>query len=113
MAHQLVINSFTTQTLTEIITTPVIANLQVTDNSYTVTGNANVSTAGGYVRINGSNFAANSQVLIDRTPATAISFVSSLQLNVQVPAKSAGSYRVFVVNGDGAFGLRVNGISFS
>ncbi len=113
MAHQLVLNSFTATALTAIITTPVIANVQVTDSSYTVTGNANVGVGGGYVRINGINFAANSQVLIDRTPATAIAFVSSTQLNVQVPAKSAGSYRVFVVNSDGAFGLRVNGVSFS
>lgn len=92
---------------------PHISNVQVTNSSYTVTGgNANVST-GGYITITGENFTSGGQVLISRTPATAISYISSSQLNVQVPAKTAGTYQVYVVNADGGICIRVNGISYS
>ena len=112
MTQRLIENSFTTTSLATM-TSPRIANVVVTNSSYTPTGNADVSTSGGYIRITGSGFTANTQVLINTATVTSISYVNTTQLNVQVPATAAGTYIMHVVNSDGAFGIRVNAISFS
>ena len=112
MTQRLIQNSFTTATIASIVS-PRIANVVVTNSSYTPTGNANVGISGGYVKITGAGFTANSQVLVNRATVTSISFVNTTELNVQVPATAAGTYIMHVINSDGAFGIRVNAISFS
>ena len=112
MTQRLVENSFTSNTIAAL-TSPRIANVVVTNSSYTPTGNANVGISGGYVKITGAGFTANSQVLVNRATVTSISFVNTTELNVQVPATAAGTYIMHVINSDGAFGIRVNAISFS
>lgn len=92
---------------------PKITNLQVTDNSYTVLDDTAVDTAGGYIRITGTGFAAGCQVLINNIPATSTTFVSATEVRAQVPATAAGTYVVYLVNADGGVAIRVNGITFS
>lgn len=90
---------------------PKVANIQVTDSSYTVTGANTVSTLGGYARINGTGFKSNVNVVIGNTLATAVAFVSSIQLNIQIPALSANNYIVYVTNtDDGRVAVKPNGI---
>jgi hypothetical protein len=92
---------------------PRITQIIVTDGSYNPTGATAVALAGGFVQIVGNGFQSGCQALIGSTSATATGFQSSEILDVQVPAQSAGSYIVYVVNPDGGVGLRPNGITYS
>jgi len=91
----------------------LISNIQVTDSSYTVLDDTAVDTAGGYIKITGSGFAAGCSVLINQTAATSVTFVSSTEVRAQVPATTAGTYIVYLVNTSGDVAIRVNGITFS
>lgn len=92
---------------------PKITNIQVTNNSYTVLDDTSVSTSGGFIKITGTGFAAGCQVLINNTPVTSVTFVSATEVRAQVPATTAGTYIVYLVNSDGGVAIRVNGITFS
>lgn len=90
---------------------PKVNSIQPANSSYSANGSANVSTSGGYVIINGNTFNSGVRVIIDETSATAVTRISSALLNVQIPAKAAGSYILWVVNTDGGVGSKL--ISFS
>jgi len=92
---------------------PKITNIQVTNNTYTVIDDTAVDTAGGYIKITGTGFAAGCQVLINNIPTTSTTFVSATEVRAQVPATAAGTYVVYLVNADGGVAIRVNGITFS
>jgi hypothetical protein len=92
---------------------PKITSIVVTDSSYTVLDDTAVSTAGGYIKIIGTGFTTASQVLVNTTSASSVSFVSSTELRAQLPATSAGTYVIYVVATDGSVAIRVNGITFS
>ena len=100
-------------TLAELGSGPTVTNIQITNSSYVVLDDTAVSTSGGYIKITGTNFANGCEVIIGSTNATAVAFVSSTVLNVQVPALSAGTYVVYVVNIDGSVAIRVNGLTSS
>lgn len=71
-------------------------------------------TAGGQtITINGAGFAATPTVYIDNTIAPSVSFVSSTQITFTTPAKTAGTYNLFVINPDGSTAIHVMGISYS
>lgn len=91
---------------------PKTATVTPTNSSWVATGGSTIATTGGYVTIAGSGFLAGCQVLVDTTPATAVTVVSSSLLQVQVPAKAAGTYPLYVVNTDGSFGLKPLGITY-
>ena len=91
---------------------PKISNIAVTDSSYTVVDDTAVSTAGGNIQITGTNFVTGCQVLVNTTAATAVTFVSSTTVRAQLPATTAGTYVVYLVNPDGGVAIRVNGVSF-
>jgi len=91
----------------------LISNIQVTDSSYTVLDDTAVDTAGGYIKISGSGFAAGCSVLINQTAATSVTFISSTEVRAQLPATAAGTYIVYLVNTSGDVAIRVNGITFS
>jgi len=92
---------------------PTIANVSIANSTYVLLDDTAVSNAGGYVVITGSNFQSGAQVLFGSTSACTVTFVDSTQLNVQVPALTAGSYVVYVQNGDGSTAIRLNGITSS
>lgn len=92
---------------------PKIANVQVANSSWSTLDDTAVSVDGGYVIINGSNFVTGCTVVIGQTTASAVSFVSSTQLRVTVPAQSAGTYTAYVVNPDGGAGIGVSAITYS
>lgn len=106
-------DNFQQTALDAISGSPRITNVQVTNSSFFATGAANVATTGGFIRVAGSKFANNAQVLIDEVPATSVTRVNTSILNVQVPARTAGTYFLYVVNTDGSTGIRVNGVSYS
>jgi alpha-tubulin suppressor-like RCC1 family protein len=92
---------------------PKIASVNVANSAFTVLDDTAVNVGGGYIVVTGENFATNVTVLVDTTQASAVTRVSSTQLRVQVPSKSAATYNLYVVNPDGGTGIRVNGVTYS
>jgi hypothetical protein len=92
---------------------PKIVSINVANSLYYTLDDAAVNTGGGYIVISGSNFATGASVLVDTTLAPAVTYANSTTLNVQVPAKSAASYNIYVVNPDGGTGIKVNGLTYS
>ena len=91
---------------------PRVGNVNVTNSSYVITGESNITVYGGNVKITGAQFNTGVQVFVANTAATSISLVSSSELNVQMPPKPVGKYPVYVINTDGSFGLRPAGIEY-
>lgn len=95
------------------ISGPTISSIAIANSTYVLLDDTAVSSDGGYAVITGSNFQSNAQVLFGSTSATSVTFVNSSTLRVQVPALTAGSYVVYVQNGDGSTAVRLNGITSS
>ena len=71
-------------------------------------------TAGGQtITIIGSGFVAGASVIIDGATVSVVSVVSSTQITFTAPAKTTGSYSLYVINPDGATAISVVGIQFS
>jgi hypothetical protein len=92
---------------------PKILYANVTSNSYSVLDDTAVNVGGGFIVITGSEFQSGATVLIDTVAASAVTYVNRNTLRVQVPARSAASYNLYVVNPDGGTGLKVAGITYS
>jgi len=92
---------------------PKITTVNVANSAFTVLDDTAVNIGGGYVVITGANFQSGASVLIDTTPASAVTFVNTSTLQVQVPAKTAASYNLYVVNPDGGTGIKVAGLNYS
>jgi len=70
--------------------------------------------AGGQtISIIGTGFEATPTVYVGGTIASSVTFVSSTQINFVTPAKTAGTYDIYVVNPGGATAIFVFGISYS
>ena len=92
---------------------PKVTSVNVANSAFTVLDDTAVNVGGGYIVITGTNFAEGATVLIDTTPASSVARVDSTTLRVQVPAKAASTYNLFVVNPDGGTGIRVSGLTYS
>jgi hypothetical protein len=90
-----------------------IANVSIANSGYSVLDDTAVSTDGGYIVVTGAGFQSGAEVIINDVPATSTTFVSSTELRAQIPAKSAATYTVFVVNPDGGSGTKPRGITYS
>ena len=92
---------------------PKVLYANVANSAFTVLDDTAVNVGGGYIVVTGSEFQSGATVLIDTTPASAVTFVNSTTLRVQVPAALAASYNLYVVNPDGGVGVKVSGITYS
>jgi hypothetical protein len=92
---------------------PKVLYANVASNTFTVLDDTAVNVGGGYIVVTGAEFQSGAQVLIDTTPAAAVTYVNSTTLRVQVPTKTASSYNLYVVNPDGGVGIKVAGITYS
>jgi hypothetical protein len=106
MTTQISSSNIQAETLATIGGGPKVAAITVTNSSYAPTGATAVPTTGGYLQVTGSGFSSGIQVTFNKTPATAVSFVNTQTLNVQVPPLSSGTYNIYVINTNGAFGLK-------
>ena len=109
-----------TQFVAAVAAPPRISNVAVTSNSYTPIGGNLSSATGGFIRITGTDFVSGCSVVVGDfaagTPAnvaSAVSFVSSTQVNAQLPAVTAGTRSVFLVNPNGAVAVRVAAVNYS
>jgi hypothetical protein len=91
----------------------IVTGVRVTGITYPGNDTAVAPAGGQTVTLAGSGFVATPTVFVDGTIAPSVSFVSSSQITFTVPAKSAGTYHVYVVNPDGSTAIFVNGISYS
>ncbi|NBT06869.1 MAG: hypothetical protein EBS54_09240 [Betaproteobacteria bacterium] len=90
--------------VTQLITQgggPKITGVAITNSSWTVLDDTAVDTAGGYIKLTGTNFVTGCSVVVGTTSATAVTFTSSTELRVQLPAQAAGTYILYVTNPDG------------
>jgi subtilisin-like proprotein convertase family protein len=93
---------------------PRITSVQVdVDSGYTSSTANAVSLSGGYISINGSGFVTGCSVIIGSLTATSVSFVSSIKVNCLIPAQSAGTYTIYLINPDGSTAIRVNSVQYS
>lgn len=92
---------------------PKITTVNVANSTFAVLDDSAVNVGGGYIVITGSEFQSGASVLIDNTPATSVTYIDSETLRAQIPAKSAASYNLYVVNPDGGTGIRVAGVTYS
>jgi hypothetical protein len=94
-----------------------IQSVQVANSTYVIKDDTAVNVGGGFIVVTGQGFQSNCQVLIsDGTTsnlACSVSFVSSTTVRAQVPARSAGTYSVYIINGDGDTAIRVNALQYS
>lgn len=92
---------------------PKITSVQVANSSYTVLDDTSINIGGGYIVITGSGFQSNCSVIVDSNLACSVAFVSATQVRAQLPAKSAGTYNIYLLNGDGGTAIRVNALQYS
>jgi alpha-tubulin suppressor-like RCC1 family protein len=92
---------------------PKVLYANVANSLYYTVDDTAVNVGGGYIVVTGAEFQSGATVLIDTTPASAVTYVNSTTLQVQVPTKSAASYNLYVVNPDGGVGIKVSGITYS
>lgn len=92
---------------------PKITGVAITNSSWTTIDDTAVDTAGGYIKLTGTNFVTGCSVVVGTTSATAVTFTSSTELRVQLPAQAAGTYILYVTNPDGGTAIRVNAVTYS
>jgi hypothetical protein len=92
---------------------PKITSVQVANSSYTVLDDTSINIGGGYIVITGSGFQSNCSVIVDSNLACSVAFVSATQVRAQLPAKAAGTYNIYLLNGDGGTAIRVNALQYS
>jgi alpha-tubulin suppressor-like RCC1 family protein len=92
---------------------PRVSYANVANSLYFTVDDTAVNVGGGYIVVTGANFQSGATVLIDTVQASAVTYVDSTTLRVQVPARSAATYNLYVVNPDGGTGIRVNGLTYS
>ena len=99
------------------ITGPTIATVQVTNSNYVAqTANALSTLTGGYITITGTNFTPTTNIYLDYgtlIAALSVTYVSSTQLNVQLPALSAGTYILVLVTSNGGVALKINAVTYA
>lgn len=92
---------------------PTINTVTYANSSYYPIDDTAANTGGGYVVISGSGFTSCTQIIIDSTNATSISYINSTTLHVQLPSKSAATYTLYAVNSDGSTAIKPLGITYS
>ena len=92
---------------------PKITAIAVTTSSYTVLDDTAVDVAGGYIKLTGTGFESSCQVVVNNIAATTVTFISSTEVRAQLPATTAGTYIVYLINPTGGVAIRVNGVTFS
>jgi hypothetical protein len=93
---------------------PRVANVQIANSSYSTINDTAVSAdSGGYVIINGAGFVTGCTVLVGTIAATSTTFINNGQIRAQLPARTAGTYPLYVVNPLGSVAILINGITYS
>ena len=90
--------------LTSVITSVVSSGVKITGLTYPNSTTAANPAGSETVTVAGSGFNSGATVYVDTTSCTT-TYVSSTSLTFTSPAKSAGSYHLYVYNTDGSSGI--------
>ena len=91
---------------------PKITSVMYTDSGYTSNSSTYISTtAGGYVKLTGSNFQSGCSVYVNGTAMTT-TYVDSTQVNVALSTGTSGTYHIYFYNPDGGTTVKVNSIRY-
>lgn len=99
--------------LSAISGVPKITMINILDESNTVLDDTAVSLTGGRIRLTGSGFASGCVIIVGTTDASSVTFISGNFVDAVVPALSAGTYPVYLVNPDGGTATRIKGLTYS
>jgi hypothetical protein len=113
VAAQAVGTFVTLQTQLIANTPPLINTISITDSSYNVLDDTAANTTGGFCVITGLRFTSPATVVFGSAAAPAVTYVNETTLRVQIPALTAASYPVYVVNNTGGTAIRINGLTTS
>jgi len=90
-----------------------ISNLSISGIVYPGDDTAANPSGGQTLNMTGTGFQGTPTVYVGGTLASSVSFISSGLLTFTAPAKTAGTYDIYVVNPGGATAISVLGISYS
>jgi hypothetical protein len=110
------ITSVVNDTVTSVSLVNAQKPLPPTISSYSVGGldDTALDPAGGQtVQINGTGFLPGATITFDGNAVAVVTYVSANQLTFTSPAKSAGTYTIYVVNADGGTAIYIPGIIYS
>ena len=96
-----------------LVDKPQVISLKGTSITYPGNDLAADPAGGQTITITGTGFEATPTVYVGGVVASSVSFVSSTQITFTSPARSAGTYDVYIVNPGGATAIMVFGISYS
>jgi hypothetical protein len=104
----------------DLVTSVSVINAQKpippTISGYSVGGvdDTALDPAGGQtVQINGTGFLVGATITFDGSAVAVVTYVNPNQLTFTSPAKSAGTYTIYVVNSDGGTAIYIPGIIYS
>ena len=110
------ITSVVNDTVTSESVINALKPLPPTISGYSVGGldDTALDPAGGQtVQINGTGFLAGATITFDGSAVAVVTYVNANQLTFTSPAKSAGTYTIYVVNPDGGTAIFIPGIIYS
>jgi hypothetical protein len=103
----------TSGSYTDLTNKPTVISLKVSSIDYPGDDLAANPAGGQAITLTGTGFEATPVVYIGGVIAPSVTFVSSTELLVTTPARTAGTYDIYVVNPGGATAIMVFGISYS
>ena len=110
------ITSVVNDTVTSVSLINAQKPLPPTITNYSVGGldDTALDPAGGQtVQINGTGFLAGATITFDGNAVAVVTYVNPNRLTFTSPAKSAGTYTIYVVNPDGGTAIYIPGIIYS
>ena len=104
-------NAITTSKLSAEVA--AVTGIKVSSIVYLNDDTAANTLGGDVITVNGSGFSPTTTVYVDRTQAGVVTYLSNNQITFSSPAKSAGSYILYLYNADGGSAAYIPGINYS
>jgi hypothetical protein len=104
-------NAITTSKLSTEVA--AVTGIKVSSIAYLNDDTAANTIGGDVITVTGAGFTPNTTVYVDRTQAGVVTYVSNTQITFSSPAKTAGSYILYLYNADGGSAAYIPGINYS
>ena len=90
-----------------------VTGVKVSSIAYLNDDTAANTIGGDVITVTGAGFTPTTTVYVDRTQAGVVTYVSNTQITFSSPAKTAGSYILYLYNADGGSAAYIPGINYS
>jgi len=90
-----------------------VTGVKVSSIAYLNDDTAANTIGGDVITVTGVGFTPNTVVYVDRTQASVVTYVSNTRITFSSPAKTAGSYILYLYNADGGSAAYIPGINYS